>query len=333
MTDNKIAVVVPCHIPPSEAWVLTLKAETEEGGADVIIVDDSNGNLGPLPENWIVLDYAKQELFLGELYQVFATLFHKSSACRVVGHVFAYANDYDVIIGLDSDCNVKRHFIKDHTVFLNKDYGAGWFNPIGYPHYSRGYPYSQRAWPIKANMGLWENVLDINGKDRTDNEPKSIKIIGNTVPDGPFPFSGMNWAMTRDSVLGFLFLPNFKAGEDREHDFRRIDDVWGGYIFQKLMRKLRWSTMLGYPFVFHDTVVDAEADAREEEAMYKFEDAFIAAVDEVCNIMMLNSKSGVSMAEVMQDFISNWTQAYQAFPFNELDPAFEWWGKVIKKYA
>lgn len=335
MTDNKIAIVAPCHIPPGDAWIHALKAEADADHADVIIIDDSDGHLGPLPEEWIVLGYEAQEKFLGELYLQFAGMFHKSSACRVLGHIFAYANGYEVIIGLDSDCIVKTRFIRDHTQYLNKNFGNGWFNPIGWPKYSRGYPYSKREWPIKANMGLWENVLDINGKDREANEPTSINIAGSTVPAGFFPFSGMNWAMTRDSMWGFLFLPNFNSGDPQNPDeFRRIDDVWGGYIYEKLMQKMQYSTMLGYPFVFHDTVVDAEADAREEEAMYKFEDAFIAAVDEVCNMMALHINHGqTSMAEVMEDFIINWGLAYQVDPFHQLDPAFEWWGKVIKKYA
>jgi hypothetical protein len=331
----KIAIVAPCHIPPSEAWIASLKAESEAGGADVIIVDDSNGNLGPLPENWIILDYGKQMEFLGELYDSFAAMFHKCSACRVVGHLYAYANGYDVIIGLDSDCIVKRHFVRDHIQFLNKDYGCGWFNPIGYPHYSRGYPYSQRQWPIKANMGLWEHVLDINGKDRESNEPTEIKIAGSTVPAAPFPFSGMNWAITRDAILGFLFLPDFDDTDPQSeevNEFRRIDDVWGGYIFQKLLRRLHWSSMLGYPFVFHDTVIVPEDDAHNEEAMYKYEDKFIAAVDEVCDMKALQG-SNLTMADVMQDFILNWELAYHTEPFRPLDGVMKWWSAAIKKYA
>ena len=332
----KIAIVAPCHIPPSAAWIASLKAESEADGADVIIVDDSDGNLGPLPETWTILDYGKQALFLGELYEKFSMLFHKCSACRVVGHIFAYANGYDVIIGLDSDCIVKRHFVRDHIAFLNKNYGCGWFNPIGYPKYSRGFPYSQREWPIKANMGLWEHVLDINGKDRESNEPTQIKIAGSTVPNGFFPFSGMNWSVTRDAMWGFLFIPDFdeENGDEGLIEFRRIDDIWGGYIFQKLMRKLHWSSMLGYPFVFHDTIVVPEEDAHNEEAMYKYEDAFVAAVEETCNMMFLTPNLGtITIAELMEDFILNWGHAYQTQPFRQTDGAFTWWSEAIKKYA
>lgn len=334
--STKIAIVAPCHIPPSEAWIHALNAEANANDATVIIVDDSNGHLGTLPEEWIVLDYAAQMELLGELYSQFAQLFHKSSACRVVGHIWAYVNQYEIIIGLDSDCIVKRNFVRDHKQFINSEYGSGWFNPIGWPHYSRGFPYSQRGWQVKANMGLWENVLDINGKDRQANEPKEIKIAGSTVPQGFFPFSGMNWAMSRDAMFGFLFLPNFTwENTDKTVDkFLRIDDVWGGYIFEKLMQKMHWSTMLGYPFVFHDTIVVPEEDAADEAAMYKFEDRFMAMIDEACNMMARPNLGKTTMAELMLSFLDAVPNTYNMqAPFEPLREAFEWWQDVIKKYA
>lgn len=326
--NEKIAIVVPCHLPPSEAWIAALKSEADANKAQVIIVDDSDGNLGKLPFGWEVFDYLRQEDYLGELYDEFARLFHKCAACRVFGHLVAYKEGYDVIIGLDSDCIVERNFVRDHIQFLGKPFGSGWFNPIGYPHYSRGYPYSQREWPIVANMGLWKNVLDINGKDRQSNEPKEIKIMGSTVPNGVFPFSGMNFALARDAILGFLFLPNFNDGDD---DFRRIDDVWGGYIFQKLLRKLHQSTMVGYPIVLHDTIVDAKADTVDEEAMCKHEDSFIEMVDRVCENMEATTQES-SMVELMDNFITHMNIEIDV-PFDDLISAFIWWREVIKKYA
>lgn len=333
---SHIAIVAPCHIPPSQAWIHALSSEANANDATVVIVDDSNGHLGPLPEEWIILNYVAQMELLGDLYGTFANLFHKSSACRVVGHLWAYVNKYDIIIGLDSDCIVKRNFVRDHKQFMNAEYGCGWFNPIGYPHYSRGFPYSARKWPIKANMGLWENVLDINGKDRLPNEPKEIKVAGSTVPTAPFPFSGMNFALTRDSIFGFLFLPNFDwENKDKTVEkFRRVDDIWGGYIFQKLLHKLHWSSMLGYPFVFHDTVVIPEEDAADEEAMYKYEDRFLSLVDEACNIMARPNVGKTTMAEAMLSFLDAVQHSYNMqAPFEPLREAFEWWADVIKRYA
>jgi hypothetical protein len=331
----KIAVVVPCHIPPSPAWIEALDAEARAHNAKVIIVDDSDGQLGELPKKWDVYGYDKQKKFLGELYEDFALLFHKSTACRVFGNIVAYKNGNDIIIGLDSDCIVPTHFIRDHIQFIRTDYGSGWFNPIGYPDYSRGYPYSQRHWKVVANMGLWKNVLDINGKDRKEGEPTEIRLVGSTVPNGYFPFSGMNFALAREAVFGYLFLPNFKDGNDA---FRRIDDIWGGYIFQKLLRKLHQSTMVGFPIIYHDTIVDASEDEGDEAAMCKYEDKFIEAVNTVVENMALSVNpafKGVQMAELMKDFILNWEDSTTVCfsVFKKLTPAFKWWEKVINKYA
>lgn len=323
---TKIAIVAPCHIPPSEAWIHALKSEADFNKAQVIIVDDSDGNLGELPKGWQVFGYERQRAFLDDLYPEFDRMFHKSSACRVFGHLWAYSEGFDIVIGLDSDCIVERGFVKDHVAFMGKDFGCGWFNPIGYPNYSRGYPYSQRKWSIVANMGLWKNVLDINGKDRASDEPKEIRVIGNTVPTGFFPFSGMNFALTRNVLLYFPFLPNFENSEGDK--FRRIDDVWGGYIFEKFMQKKKSACMLGFPFVFHDTVVVAEEDAAEEAAMYKWEDEFIKSVD-FAFAQMKNEDIGVAWE--LQEFADAFRGTHVAF--RKLYPALDWWAAALKKYA
>lgn len=322
----KAAIVAPCHIPPSPAWVKALEDEQAATGARIVIVDDSDGNLGELPHHWEVFGYDRQREFLGELYDEFARMFHKSSACRVFGHLWALEQGYDVVIGLDSDCIVKPGFVMHHTQFMGRKFGSGWFNPIGNTFYSRGFPYSQRDWPVVANMGLWENVLDINGKDRQSNEPKDIKIAGSTVPVAPFPFSGMNFALAKEAIPGFLFLPNFDYGDSK---FRRVDDIWGGYIFQKMMRLRHESAMVGYPFVFHDTVVIAEEDAAEEQAMYDYEDEFIHTVD-LCFERMLSTPAPLGM--IYADFRHAWEVNANA-PFTRLQSAFDWWVAAIKKYA
>lgn len=324
------AIVVPCHIPPSELWITALKKEAEKSDAKVIIVDDSDGNLGQLPEEWDIYDYRRQEEFLGDLYSFFAETFHKSSACRIFGHIVAYRDQYDVVIGLDSDCIVPEGFVARH-LFAMRTTGFGWNNPLSHVgRYSRGYPYSQRLWPVVANMGLWENVLDINGKDRMADEPKHPGTQDNAsyMVNGFTPFSGMNFAIKREAVFGFLFLPNFDYGES---EFRRIDDVWGGYIFQKLIRLKRQAMTYGAPVVFHDTVVNAAEDQAEEAAMYKHEDHFIYTVDDCFATGREDAYASESYGDLFRDFTR---QLYikGTEPTNLLLPAMTWWGEVSKIY-
>ena len=328
---NKIAIVAPCHIPPSVAWIANLQEEAREGKADVIIVDDSDGNLGDLPNEWTILGYGQQADFLGELYPRFAEMFHKSSACRVLGHLFAYANGYEYIIGLDSDCIVPSNFVRDHMQFMGKPWGSGWFNPIGSPVlYPRGFPYSYRNWPVVANMGLWRNVLDLNGKDRQPREPKDVRIPGSISPTCPFPYSGMNFALTAEASLGFLFLPNIDYGDSR---FRRIDDIWGGYIFQRFMALKRQSAMVGHPVVFHDTIVVPEEDVADEQAMYDFEDEFIDLVDRcIDRSRAVNKPAPESSYRALWTLLAYRWEVEAGGPFVKFTPAFLWWVEAINKY-
>lgn len=346
---NKIAIVVPAHIPLTKDWINALEREARIGNADVIIVDDSDGKLGELPSEWTVMNYFVQEKLLGELYEDFAKMFHKSSSCRIVGHILAYKHGAEIIIGLDSDCVVPTHFVEDHLTMLNLKRGYGWANPLSSSElYPRGFPYSMRNWQIVANMGMWDNVLDLNGKDRFAGEPTRVNAPGYSVASAPIPFSGMNFAITREVMFGFLFLPNFNftkvnqpainglLTEAKRWEFRRIDDIWGGYIFQKLLQKLHLAVTYGKPIVYHDTVVIAAEDAAEEEAMYEFEDNFVILIEKELNAIP-RIVGEIEMNDLMSVFCekivyeSSFSNGKGIF-FN-LVRAFEWWSKVIKKYG
>lgn len=353
----KIAICTPCHIPPTKEWIEKLEKERVSAistlgvEADVIIVDDSNGHLGQLPVNWRLYDYPRQEEFLGMLYEQFATMFHKSSSCRIFGHILAYSEGYDVIIGLDSDCEVRPNFVLLHLENL-KQKGCGWTNPLENigdgktKHYPRGFPYHMRDWKVVANMGLWEQTLDINGKDRVEGEPTTINLVQDeyNLAVTPMPFSGMNFALVRDAVPGFLFLPNFvykytshsQSIVIKTDEFRRIDDIWGGYIFQKLMQKRRESATLGYPVVDHISKVIATEDAAEEAAMYKWEERFIAEVDMVMD--HLDSPPQLSYIELYKIFLAKFLPEHMSSekterPFDAVLPAMGWWIKIWEKYG
>lgn len=344
MNQNKIAIVVPTHILPSRDWTNALIREAKIGHADIIIVDGSKDGLARyLPESWKVYDFDRQKEFLGELYEDFAKMFHGGSACRVFGHIVAYKENYEVIIGLDNDCIVPFNFVEDHLKMLNTEMNGGWINPLGGSGlYTRGYPYSMRNWKTVANMGLWENVLDINGKDRKPNELRRTSSLKHFNAPAPIPFSGMNWAITREAIFGYLFLPNFdyvevqkidndKILEAQLYKFRRIDDIWGGYIFQCLLRKLKLGVTYGQPVVFHDTVVVPEEDEAEEEAMYRYEDEFVNLVDDTISEMLLTGGE-TTINDYMKAFITEWKNSNSGF-IDNLTPAFEWWAKVIQKYG
>lgn len=270
MKNYKVALVVPVHIDLNPKWIDAVYGLD----VDVIIVDDSDGKV-KFPEKWIRLDYGAQKILLKGKYQYW-TKFQKSSSCKNIGHYYAYLQDYDIIMGLDSDCIPSSDFVTRHIQNLESGVPL-WENPLeGTGWFSRGFPYSARKGKCALSMGLWTNELDLYGKDRVDDPYKQTNFPDGVVTrtaQGYIPLSGMNWATWRENIPLLLFLPN--------HDnFRRHDDIWGGYIFQKAMAEKGERIVYGQPFVYHDTTVDAQADANEEEAMMEYEDEFFKSIDE-----------------------------------------------------
>ncbi len=287
MNNLKIAIVAPCHIQPSAEWVASLKSISEgKKNVRIIIVDDSNGKV-QLPAQWDVFGYDRQREALGdEKYAVFEK-FHKSSSCKNFGHWLAWKEGADVIIGLDSDCIVPPNFIADH-IFNLMETSYGWTNPIkNSGWFPRGYPFQERARKTVLSLGLWNNELDLYGTDRVVNPERQTKEPMHTSPsevaDGILPLSGMNWAVWAEAIPGFFFLPNFdyQHRPDVLYRFRRHDDIWGGYIFQRLMGARNERIRYGNPVVFHDTVVDPKADEAEEVGMIAFENDFYKQVDSI----------------------------------------------------
>lgn len=315
---KKIAIVAACHIETSPEWKKALEVQGEF--ADIIIVDDSDGKLS-FPKDWDVYDYARQKAFLGpKLYKLFEQ-FHKSSSCKQFGLWMAYQLGYETVIVIDSDCIVSSKFVEDHLYALYDDnWGGGWDNPLSETgFYSRGYPYSKRDWQIVANMGLWTHELDLYGTDRVGkgnipSTPADI-MFEHSVNATFFPLSGMNVSFRREMIPYMLFLPNFSHGENK---FSRHDDIWGGYIFQKIMQAKHQALSYGLPFVYHDTVVVPEEDAAEEVAMIKYEDEWYDFID---HTLVINARN---LDKLAPNEIFSWISHELAIHeiFSELAPAF-----------
>lgn len=296
-----IAIVAPLHIQPSKAWIDALISITKgKENVSVIIVKDTDIELD-IPTEWDIYDYERQAELLGDKYERFQK-FHKSSACKNFGHALAYKSGVDIVMGIDSDCIVPPNFIASHLeALMSPSYGMT--NPLKHTKwFPRGYPFSERTLKTILSLGLWENELDLYGTDRLAQPSEQtvnpqISIL-HDVADGYIPLSGMNWACWREAIPALLFLPNFEYQHgETEFKFRRHDDIWGGFIFQTLMNEVNHRIKYGSPIVWHDTKIDAQADADEEVGMIEFEKGFMDAV--------LSSAQSVVPADYMfmfQDF-------------------------------
>lgn len=331
MNKYKVAIVATVHIQPSDAWIKALEYAHDISGDSVIIIDDSDGVV-KLPDTFAVYDYKKQEELLGpDLYKEFLP-FQKSSSCKSLGNYIAYIQGFDIIMGIDSDCIIPNDFSMQHIHNLeSKSYG--WENTISNTEwFPRGFPYSQRNLKTILSLGLWKNELDLYGTDRVKNPMGKIDDPKNEplrIAQTYVPLSGMNWACWREAIPGLLFLPVFEldfvdGGDllDRIWKFQRHDDIWGGYIFQKIMFSLGHRIVYGNPIVYHDTIVVPEEDAKAEEPMIKWEDDFYKEVD----------SSGFFLVKptYKDRFASLASLGFRHGQFAQLSPTLKFWTKLFE---
>ena len=134
-------------------------------------------------------------------------------------------------------------------------------------------------------MGVWDNILDLNGIDKLQKEsPKEPGLFGdsNRVAQGMIPLCGMNVAFRAELTPAFFFLPDIWIDG---WQLSRHDDIWGGYILERLMAKRGDLLRFGRPVVEHTKQTNLNRVIMLEHymhlmAMY-FYDLVDAAVDAV----------------------------------------------------
>jgi hypothetical protein len=290
--NYKIAITTPIPSNPTKDFL-----EALPDNYDFIVVDDSNGKISlPKRDNIFIYDYSDQKKILGKYYDEYKA-FHKSASCRNIAHFLAYKQGYDIVIALDYDCVVPKDFIKEQTeVYDQKEITGyetktGWINPLENAEwFTRGFPYRVRGVyengkektiknpHVVLNMGLWKNVVDINAIDKVIiRPPKQFKLKrDHTAALGYIPLCGMNNSFLREVIPAYFFLPNFKIGN---WDVSRHDDIWGGYIFQKLIEKRGDLITYGKPVVFHERESHQPRVLYYEHFMHILEPYFYELVD------------------------------------------------------
>ncbi len=288
--QRRVAVVIP--MPNDPDW--TIFEELSED-VTIIVPDDSDGNLSPAPRgNVVYYDYSAQRDIMGENWDAIP---HKSAACRNFGHVLAYREGYDVIVALDYDCRVRPGWLETHlealaTVTNAPALRGEWVNSITAPgFYARGYPYEFRneersrveettaSGPVKINMGVWDNILDLNGVDKLPKEPPyDPGLYGheNRIALGNIPVCGMNTSFAADITPAYFFLPDLWVDG---WQLSRHDDIWGGYVVKKLMDLRGDLFAFGRPIVEHTKQTKLERVVMLEHWMHLMAEGFFAAVD------------------------------------------------------
>lgn len=287
----RVAVVIP--IPNDPDWSIF-----EELSEDVpiLVVDDSDGKLAPPPrENVTYYDYAAQRDVMGAHWDAIS---HKSAATRNFGHYLAYREGYDVIVALDYDCRTRRGWLETHLAALGpvadtKALRGRWINSVtcdGF--YARGYPYEYRnavdsrvetttaSGTVKVNMGVWDNVLDLNGIDKLQRTPPYDPGLHDDDPVialGNVPVCGMNTAFAAELTPAYFFLPDVMVNGTWQ--LSRHDDIWGGYVLKQLMDLRGDLFSFGPPIVEHTRQSTIERVVVMEQWMHLMSVPFYDIVD------------------------------------------------------
>ena len=288
---ERVAVAIP--MPNDPDWGLFDAIPPE---VPIIVIDDSDGRLTPPPrDNVRMFDYAAQREVMGRHYDANP---HKSAATRNFGHYLAYSEGYDVIIALDYDCRTRDGWLDEHLDCIgdvtDADALAGaWINPINAPgFYARGYPYEYRnpdasvmtpttaSGRVQLNIGVWDNVLDLNGIDKIQAEPPAEPgLYGdrNPVATGNIPVCGMNTAFAAEVTPAYFFLPDVWVNGTWR--LSRHDDIWGGYVLKRLLDVRGDLVTFGRPIVEHTRQSKLERVMVLEQWMHLMSMPFYDIVD------------------------------------------------------
>jgi len=188
---------------------------------------------------------------------------------RNFGFLYAYKQNYDVLITLDDDCfPTSKTFFEEHLNRLNS-LGSDYFSTLSAfdnvpekvkEYGARGYPTDGKKYPIVINQGLWIGDLDLpattidnilNSKDGKISPPLSTesKVVNDFVipKDQLATFCGMNVSF-RKEVLPAL---SWTYQEPDGDGVARYDDIWAGLIVKIILDKLEKRMSAGFPVIRH----------------------------------------------------------------------------------
>jgi len=188
---------------------------------------------------------------------------------RNFGFLYAYKQNYDIIMTLDDDCfPISNTFFDDHAQRLNS-YGCDHFSTLSafsnipgdiFEKGARGFPSSFKKYPIVVNQGLWIGDLDLPAttigrilKSADGKIPPPLSTESKIVNDFVLPkgqlatFCGMNVSFLREVLPAMPW-----AYQDPDVDrVSRYDDIWAGLFVKIILDKLDKRLSTGYPVIRH----------------------------------------------------------------------------------
>jgi hypothetical protein len=203
---------------------------------------------------------------------------------------------HENVIILDDDCYPFEgdvlQFAEGHLKNLHAY--PKWKSPIE-PYHIRGLPYfhhheEPQLENVVASVGLWHNVPDFDSvhslartREREQISGFCAKHVETSLlhPQQLMPLCGMNFAL-RSSVAAACYFPKMGKGSP----FYRFDDIWGGFILQRVCRHLGLAIAYGNPCIEHirasrpmDNLVREAQGIFANEVLWKLIDSIYLSPD------------------------------------------------------
>lgn len=229
------------------------------------------------------LDPDVQRIMLGKNNPLDSHLDWDCIQRRNLAGLFALRKHADVIIYIDDDNYIDNsNYFSDHISVISEipkssiESTNGFYNIMNSAKgkrtgdwlFPRGYPFSLRAdsasssqsfntRQVGVNAGLWLEEPDIDAISRISGKP----IVESYSFSGNLCLSKGTW--TPINSQNTLFLSKLLPAYFLSSKVGRYDDIYAGYILQKVMDRLGYATSFGAPFVRqkrneHDLLLDLQ---------------------------------------------------------------------------
>lgn len=263
-----------------------LKSWISDWDMVLIIEDNENKTFDISSHN--VIHYCWQDIEK-DLKENSWIISRKDSGIRCYGLWKAHQLGADYIFTLDDDClpteKINGKFCALHLQQLKNT--KKWTDSIlgfrtrGMPYYNLGTLNN-----VVCNMGLWENVPDldcIHALANKDNQYYFEPQFHNRImPQNQyFPLCGMNVSFTRE-VIPLCYVP--LSGKDSPYG--RFDDIFFGIIFKKICDHLNLLISCGEPVINHCKASNYMANLAKEAPSIVRNETFWELID---NIKLTNN--------------------------------------------
>ena len=245
---------------------------------EIVLIEDNPEKTFKIKSKWKIHHYSHKEI-KENLKENDWIISKKDSACRSFGFKIAKEIGANWTISLDDDCLPYQSMgiCENHLKVINNFKICQQSTIIR----SRGLPYKNMGNlnNIVLNMGLWTKNADLDAIQTFHNNieyflPPNGNFLAH--PRHRYPFCGMN-IFFNTSLTPIMYFPLMGLNQP----YNRFDDIWCGWIFQKILQHLNLSWSIGEPFIEHSKASDPFINLIKEAPGVQKNEIFWQIIDNI----------------------------------------------------